>query len=102
MNRLAAFFRVLTAFSVIIAGEAIGGADVSSILDGSPAPNSHRGASEDPNGRQSLQNRSKEELVTSKKRRSKTSQASSNSKGTPISLAAARKRARAGSVDSAC
>ncbi len=95
MNRLAAFFRVLTAFSVIIAGEAIGGADVSSILDGSPVPTVTEVRKKTRTVANRSNNRGKRRTVTSKKRRSKTSQASSNSKGRQSARSRARARARA-------
>lgn len=95
MNRLAAFIRVLTAFSIIIAGEAIGGADVSSIIAGSPAPTVTEVRKKTRPVANRSKNRGKRGTVTSKKRRSKTSQASSNSKGRQTARSRARARARA-------
>lgn len=95
MNRLAAFIRVLTAFSIIIAGEAIGGADVSSIIAGSPAPTVTEVRKKTRPVANRSKNRGKRRTVTSKKRRSKTSQASSNSKGRQTARSRARARARA-------
>lgn len=95
MNRLAAFIRVLTAFSIIIAGEAIGGADVSSIIAGSPAPTVTEVRKKTRPVANRSKNRGKRGRVTSKKRRSKTSQASSNSKGRQTARSRARARARA-------